>query len=108
LSAAVFPLLGSARNPIRQNGNSPSFREFHDRIRADDIDLADNDLKVVYGMVHWEQLLRNARQPRFDESLRIVSERNESQGCVRHFLPSGTGFHHPGQEREADAGSAAG
>jgi len=87
-SAAVFLLLGSAGKPIRQNENPPSFREFHERIWAGKIDLADNDQKIVYGMVHWEQLLQNVRQPRFDEAIRIVSERNTSQEGVRLLLPS--------------------
>ena len=88
LSAAVFLLLGSAGKPIRKVEPAPSFRDFHERIWAGEIDLADNELKVVYGMVHWEQLLENVRQPRFDEALRIVSERNTSQEGVRLLLPS--------------------
>ena len=88
LSAAVFLLLGSAGKMIRQDETPPSFRDFHERIWAGEIDLADNDLKVVYGMVHWEELLENVRQPRFDEALRIISERNTSQEGVRLFLPS--------------------
>jgi len=88
LSAAVFLLLGSAGKPIQQNEAPPSFRDFHERIWAGKIDLADNDLKVVYGVVHWEQLLRNMRQPRFDEALRIVSERNTSQEGTRLLPPS--------------------
>jgi len=88
LSAAVFLLLGSAGKPIRQDETPPSFRDFHDRIWAGEIDLTDNDLKVVYGMVHWEELLQNVRQPRFDEALRIVSEWNTSQEGVRLLLPS--------------------
>jgi hypothetical protein len=87
LSAAVFLLLGSAGKPIRQDETPPSFRDFHKRIWAGEIDLADNDLKVVYGMVHWEELLQNVRQPRFDEALRIVSERHTSQKGVRPLLP---------------------
>ncbi|MFN7992677.1 MAG: phosphotransferase [Bryobacteraceae bacterium] len=87
LSAAVFLLLGSAGQPIRQSENPPSFRDFHERIWAGGIHLADNGLKVVYGMVHWKQLLQNVRQPRFDEALAIVSGRNASQGAVRLLLP---------------------
>jgi len=88
-AAAIFLLLGSAGRPVRQSENPPSFRDFHKRIWAGGIDLADNDLKIVYGMVHWEQLLQNVRQPRFDEALRIVSERNTSGEGVR-LLPDRT------------------
>jgi hypothetical protein len=88
LSAAVFLLLGSAGKPIRQSEDPPSFRDFHERIWAGEIDLADNDQKIVYGMVHWEQLLQNVRQPRFDEALGIIDERNKIQEGVRLLLPS--------------------
>jgi hypothetical protein len=88
LAAAVYLLLGSAGKPIRLSENLPSFEDFHRRIWAGEVDLADNDLKILYGMVHWQQLLQNARQPRFAEALGIVSERNRSQGGVRLLLPS--------------------
>jgi hypothetical protein len=86
LSAAVFLLLGSAGKPFRQDLNPPSFREFHERVWAGGVDLTDNDLKIVYGMVHWKQLLRNVRQPRLDDALGIVSERNPEG--VRLLLPA--------------------
>ena len=87
-SAAVFLLLGSAGKPISQSENLPSFRDFHRRIWAGEVNLADNDLKILYGMVHWEQLLQNMRRTRFDEALGIVSKRNTSQEGVRLLLPS--------------------
>jgi hypothetical protein len=74
LSATVFLLLGSAGKPINLSEKVPSFREFHWRIWAGN--LADNDLQIVYGMVHWEKLLQNMRQTRFEEALRIVSDRH--------------------------------
>ncbi len=87
-SATIFLLLGSAGKPVGQRENLPSFRDFHRRIWAGEINLADNDMKIAYGRVHWEQLLRNVRGGRFDEALRIVSERNTSQESVRLLLPS--------------------
>ena len=86
-AAAVFLLLGSAGKPISQTENLVSFRDFHRRIWAGEVNLADNDLKILYGMVHWEQLLQNMRRTRFDEALGIVSERNTSQEGVRLLLP---------------------
>jgi len=88
LSAAVFLLLGSAGKPIRRGENAPSFCEFHRRIWAGEVPLADNDLKVTYGMVHWQQLVENARQPRFDEALRVVGEGNTDQELACLLLPS--------------------
>ena len=87
LSAAVFLLLGSAGKPISRSENPPSFRDFHRRIWAGEVNLADNDLKILCGMVHWEQLLQNMRGARFDEALGIVSERNASCEGVRLLLP---------------------
>jgi hypothetical protein len=49
--------------------NLQSFREFHRRIWAEEINLADNDLKILYGLIHWEQLLRNIRRTQFDEAI---------------------------------------
>jgi hypothetical protein len=86
--ATVFLLLGSAGNPVSQSVNLPSFRDFHRRIWAGKVNLADNDLKILYGKVHWDQLLRNMRRTRFDQALGIVSERNTSKAGVRLLLPS--------------------
>lgn len=86
-AAAVFLLLGSAGKPISQTENLVSFKDFHRRIWGGEVNLADNDLKILYGMVHWEQLLQNMRRTRFDEALGIVSERNASHEDVRLLLP---------------------
>jgi hypothetical protein len=88
LSSSVFLLLGSGGKPPGQREELPSFEEFHRRVWAGEVDLADNDLKIVYGMVHWEQLLQNVRRTRFDEALGIVSERNTREGGVRLLLPT--------------------
>jgi len=87
LSATVFLLLGSAGKPINLSEKLPSFRDFHRRIWAGEANLADNDLKIVYGMVHWEQLLQNMQQTRFEEALRIVSDRHTCPEGMRRLLP---------------------
>ena len=87
LSAAVFLLLGSAGKATGQNENPPSFSHFHKRIWAGEIDLSDNGLKVVYGRVHWEQLLRNLRQSRLEEALKIIGDRNMRSPGVHLLLP---------------------
>lgn len=76
--AMAFLMLGSAGQPIDWSKPVPEFREFHRRFWAREADLADQAAKVVYGRVHWERLLANMRQARFDETLRIVSERSAS------------------------------
>ena len=87
-SATVFLLLGSAGKPISQSENLPSFRDFHRRIWAGEVNLADNDMKIVYGRVHWEQLLQNVRGTRFDEALGIVSGRRARAEGMRTLLPT--------------------
>ena len=87
IGAAIFLLLGSAGKPISQSENLPSSKDFHRRMWAGEVNLADNDQKIVYGLVHWKQLLQNVRKARFDESLRIVSDRHAGQEDVRRLLP---------------------
>ena len=84
LSAAVFLLLGAAGKALPEEANPSAFRDFHERIWRGEIDLADNGMKVIYGRVHWEQLLRNLRMTRLTESLRIVKERD---GGAELLLP---------------------
>ena len=88
LYSAVFLLLGSSGKPVDQSEKAPEFRTFHRRIRAGEINLADNDLKVVYGRVHWEQLLQNLPRSRFEEALRIVSDRHGRPEGMRQLLPT--------------------
>jgi thiamine kinase-like enzyme len=85
--ATVFLMLGSAGKPIDQSGKLSSFRDFHRRIWAGEVNLADNDLKVVYGRVHWEQLLQNMRQAQFEEALRIVADQSSGPEVMRQLLP---------------------
>ena len=88
LSAAVFLLLGSAGKPIPEDANPPSFRGFHERIWAGEIDLSDNEWKTVYGQVHWEQFRENMRHARLAEALRVVAERNARSDGPHLLLPS--------------------
>jgi len=88
LYAAVFLLLGSSGKPLGHSEKAPEFKYFHQRIWAGEVNLADNDMKTVYGRVHWEQLLQNLRRARFDEALSIVSDRHTSQEDMRWLLPT--------------------
>jgi thiamine kinase-like enzyme len=87
LSATVFLLLGSAGH-VDQSRPLPSFSDFHRRIWAGQVNLADNAMKTVCGRVHWEQLLHNVRSARFDEALRIVSARHAFPGGMPLLLPA--------------------
>jgi len=87
LSAAVFLMLGSQGKPIRRGDSLPSFRDFHASVWAGEIDLADDDRKNVYGLIHWDQLLENVRTLRFPEALGIVAGRNAKQDDFCLLLP---------------------
>jgi hypothetical protein len=86
--AAVFLMLGSAGQPVNQEESLPTFRDFHQRIWAGEIDLADQVTRIVYGRVHWEQLLQNMRQARFEEALGMVSDRHSGQADLPRLLPA--------------------
>jgi hypothetical protein len=74
--ALAFLFLGSSGKSIDWSQPVPQFSDFRRRFWAGEVNLADNQMKIVYGRVHWEQLLQNARQARFNEALRIVSDRH--------------------------------
>jgi thiamine kinase-like enzyme len=86
--ATVFLLLGSAGKPINLSEKAPEFRYFHQRIWAGEVNLADDEMKTVYGRVHWEQLLQNVRRARFDEALKIVLDRHACPEGIRGLLPT--------------------
>ncbi len=63
-------------NPIDWKAPVPEFMDYHRRMWAGEVDLADRDVKILYGRVHWKRVLHNVRQPRFTEALKIVAERH--------------------------------
>jgi thiamine kinase-like enzyme len=72
----AFLFQGSSGKPIDWGGPVPEFRDYHRRMWAGDVDLSDKDVKIVYARVNWERLLHNVRQARYNEALRIVSDRH--------------------------------
>jgi aminoglycoside phosphotransferase (APT) family kinase protein len=77
--AMAFLTLGSSGKPVERSEPVPAYSDFQRRIWVREVSLADNQARTVYGRVHWEQLSQNMRQARFDEALRIVSDRNTIQ-----------------------------
>ena len=77
--AMAFLWLGSAGQPVNLSGQAPEFEAFHRRMWAGEVNLADDDTKMIYGRIHWERLVRNRGQARFQEAVRIVSDRHASQ-----------------------------
>jgi len=85
---AIMILFGCAGKPFRRPDSVPSFGDFHRRVWAGEVDLADNEARIVYGLVHWARLMENVRERRFADALEIVSERNRKQDGFRALLPS--------------------
>ena len=77
----AFLTLGSSGKPIDRSEPVPAYSDFQRRFWEREVSLADNQAKTVCGMVHWEQLSQNMRLARFDEALRIVSDRNTIQSA---------------------------
>jgi thiamine kinase-like enzyme len=73
--AMAFLMLRSSGEPIDRSEPVPAYSDFQRRFWAREVSLSDNHAKTVYGRVHWEQLSENTQQARFDEALRIVSDR---------------------------------
>lgn len=72
----TMAFLSQGAMPIDWSATMPEFRDYNRRMWAGEIDLANKDVKTVYGRVHWERLLQNVRQARYKEALRIVSDRH--------------------------------
>jgi len=72
----AFLWLGSKSKPVDWSAAVPEFTDFHRRIWAGDVNVTDNDTKVVYGRIHWERLLQNMRKGRFEEALKIAADRH--------------------------------
>jgi hypothetical protein len=86
--AIAFLTLGSSGKPLDRSDPVPGYSDFQRRFWAREVGLADNQAKTAFGRVHWEQLSQNIRQPRFEEALRIVSDRDIIQQSVPVVLPS--------------------
>jgi len=67
-------LCANAGKTIDVNLPRPGFREFHDSMWVGKINLKNDDARLLYSLVHMDQLLHNMQQKRFGESLKIVSD----------------------------------
>ena len=76
--AMAFLTLGALGKQIERTEPAPAYSDFQQRFWAREVSLQDDRAKTIYGRVHWEQLSRNIRQARFDETLRILSGRSKS------------------------------
>jgi hypothetical protein len=70
----AFLFQGWTGKPIDWSEPVPEFQDYHRRMWAGEVDLADKDVKIVYGRVHWERLLQNVRQARYNQALGIAAD----------------------------------
>ena len=75
--ALAFLWMGSVGKPVDWSEKAPEFQTFQRRFWEGEIRLEDNETKVIYGKLHWQRLVENRQQGRFQEALRIVSDRQE-------------------------------
>ena len=59
---------------IDANISTPDFREYHQDLISDKIDMLTAEAKAQYGMLHLREALRNMRTPRFGESVACVGD----------------------------------
>jgi len=65
-------IVSRANHPIDPEMPRRGFREYHDRMWAGEIDLAKNEARLEYALVHMDQLLQNLRPKRLKESLWVL------------------------------------
>jgi serine/threonine protein kinase len=85
--ATVFLLLASASQPADPSATLPDFEEFHQQMWAGEISLAGHEMRRVYGLIHWRQLLHNLRLPRFEQALQLVADRHSGDISIARLLP---------------------
>ena len=76
--AMAFLLIGSSGKPVDWSEPVPEFTDLHRRMWTGEVRLIDNHVKTVYGKAHLEQLMQNVQQARFEEAVRVVSDRHAS------------------------------
>ena len=53
---------------------TPDFREYHEELISDTVDMLTAEAKAQYGMIHLREALRNMRTPRFEEAVALVGK----------------------------------
>ncbi len=71
--AIAFLMAGSAGKPVDLRETLPEFNELQQRFWTGEFKVTDNRARLIYGRFHLHRLFENARRPRFEESLRIIS-----------------------------------
>jgi len=70
--AMAFLADSSEEKLAAMNKPVPSYGEFQQRFWSGELALADDKSKATFSRVHWNELLYNLHQPRFEEAFRAV------------------------------------
>jgi thiamine kinase-like enzyme len=73
---ATLLLLEASRAGLAVDADmpAPDFREYHQDLISNKIDMLTAEAKAQYGMLHLREALRNMRTPRFEKALAIVGK----------------------------------
>ena len=73
-AALLFLEAARAGLSIDANMTVPDFRDYHQDLIADKVDMLTAEAKAQYGMIHLREALRNMRTPRFEEAVTTVGD----------------------------------
>ncbi|MFZ1041662.1 MAG: phosphotransferase [Anaerolineales bacterium] len=73
-AALLFLEAARAGLSIDANMSTPDFREYHEELISDTVDMLTAEAKAQYGMIHLREALRNMRTPRFEEAVALVGK----------------------------------
>ncbi|WP_160672356.1 phosphotransferase [Clostridium sp. C8-1-8] len=71
----IFVMYASKTISIKFDNIKVDFKEFHERMWQGKIDLANDEMKLEYALVHMNKLLSNINTKRFKDSLDIISKK---------------------------------
>jgi aminoglycoside phosphotransferase (APT) family kinase protein len=68
-----MPLGAKTVNPAEVSEELPDWQSFHRGLTLNEIDVADDRVKIQYARLHFNRALENMQSPRFEESLALVA-----------------------------------
>ena len=72
-SAALLLMMAAKKGLRAKSHETPDFADFHRRLSSGEADLANDETKLQYGMVHLREAVRNVQTPRFEAALARVA-----------------------------------
>jgi aminoglycoside phosphotransferase (APT) family kinase protein len=70
--ASWLMVLAAGTGPVDMEATAREFRDFHERLIANEVNVAEPQAKVAYAKVHLKRVLENMRTQRFRDALAVV------------------------------------